>query len=202
MNYKISYNEYRQCGSLRSMLNRTHNSKFITPELQAYLDYRLDDESKFHESGWKHAVVVALYDFIVGCKLKRLRLEKVLKMLDILTSYKNDDIELALEDYAKDKGYGEWETRVMAFPATPVYPCLTIELGDNYGYITKATKATKSSRLIDFEVSEWIDGEPTGKTVLVTYDMGSHQRYHHGYKKPYEEAFKGYYEEDEENGIL
>lgn len=199
MNYKISYNEFRSCGKLRSMLNRTHNSKFITPQLQEFLDFRLNDESKFHESGWKQAVIVSLYDVIVACDSKRLRLEKVLKMLDILTSYKNEVVEAAIEAVGKDKGY--WETREVEFP-NDLDPRLSIDLGADYGQIRKATKASKPTLLIDLEVDEYIDGLPTGKTVLVTYDKDSHRRFLHGYKKTHEEELKEYYEEDEENGIL
>lgn len=200
MNYKISYNEYRQCGRLRCEINRTHNSKFITPQLQEFLDFRLNDEAKFHDSGWKQAVVVSLYDFIVECDSKRLRLEKVLKMLDILTSYKNDTVEAAIEAAGKGKGY--WETREVSFPDKPIDPRLSIDLGADYGYITKATKASEPTLLIDLEVDEYKDGLPTGKTVLVTYDKDSHRRFLHGYKKTHEEELKEFYEEDEENGIL
>ena len=196
---KMNYDEFKSCGKLRSMLNKTYNSRIITPELQAYLDYRLDDEAKFHESGWKQAIVVSLYDFIIKCDSKRSRLEKVLKMLDILSSYKNKTVEAAIEAAGKDKGY--WEPREVEFP-NDINPRLSIYLGEDYGQIRKATKVSEPCALIDLEVDEYKDGLPTGKIILVTYDKESHRRFLHGYKKTREELLRAYYEEDEENGIL
>lgn len=199
MKSSIPYNEFKSCGKLRSMLNRTYNSKFITPELQEFLEFRLKDESEFHESGWKQAVVVSLYDFIVECKSKRLRFEKILKMLEYLTSYKNKVVEAAIEVAGKGKDY--WEAREVEFP-NDLDPRLSIDLGENYGQIRKAIKVSEPCLLINLEVDEYINGLPTGKTVLVTYDKDSHRRYLHGYKKSPEEKLKDFYEEDEENGIL
>lgn len=83
------YREFRSWGKLRCQLNRTHNSKLITPKLQKLLDIHLDDESKFHESRWKQAVIAELYDFIIKCDSKRKRFEGFLDILSTAIGYTN-----------------------------------------------------------------------------------------------------------------
>lgn len=203
MNYKISYNEYRQCGSLRSMLNRTHNSKFITPELQEFLEFRLKDEAKFHTKIWKKLVAISVLDLILQTKSKRERFEKILSLLEDVTSYEDLVVEAAIKAAGKGKGY--WETREVSFPTKENATSFMNLANGSYGYIRKATKASKPSHLIDLEVDEFENGIWTGKTVLVTYDKESHRRYLHGYKKTREEEIeeiKEFYEEDEEILIL
>ena len=86
------YREFRSWGKLRCQLNRTHNSKLITPKLKKLLDIHLDDESKFHESGWKQAMIAKLYDFIIKCDSKRKRFEGFLDILNTAIGYTNSSI--------------------------------------------------------------------------------------------------------------
>ena len=200
MKSSIPYNEYKQCGSLRSMINRTHNSRFITPELQEFLEFRLKDESKFHESGWKQAVIAKLYDFIVKCDSKRKRFEGFKIALDSMTSYFAPALKNLILAAGKGKDY--WEAREVLFPEDTTVT-MQMEFSNGYGIIQKISKVSEPCLLIDLELEEYDnDGFPTGKTVLVTYDMESHQRYYHGYKKSPEEKLKDFYEEDGENSIL
>lgn len=196
----VPYNEYKSCSSLRSMINRTHNSRFITPELQEFLEFRLNDESKFHEDGWKQAVIAKLCDFIIKCDSKRLRFEKFKIALDDITTYRAPALKNLILAAGKGKDY--WEAREVLFPEDTTVTML-MEFSNGYGIIQKISKVSEPCLLIDLELDEYDnDGFPTGKTVLVTYDMESHQRYYHGYKKSPEEKLKEFCEEEEENGIL
>ena len=200
MKSSIPYNEYKQCGSLRSMINRTHNSRFITPELQEFLEFRLTDESKFHESGWKQALIAKLCDFVIKYDSKRKRFEGFKIALDSMTSYFAPALKNLILAAGKGKDY--WEAREVLFPEDTTVT-MQMEFSNGYGIIQKISKVSEPCLLIDLELEEYDnDGFPTGKTVLVTYDMESQHRYYHGYKKTHEEELKEYYEEDEENGIL
>lgn len=196
----VPYNEYKSCSSLRSMINRTHNSRFITPELQEFLEFRLNDESKFHEDGWMFSSIQKLKNIIVTTKSKRLRFEFFKIALDDITTYRAPALKNLILAAGKGKDY--WEAREVLFPEDTTVTML-MEFSNGYGIIQKISKVSEPCLLIDLELDEYDnDGFPTGKTVLVTYDMESHQRYYHGYKKSPEEKLKDFYEEDEENGIL
>ena len=200
MKSSIPYNEYKSCGRLRSMINRTHNSRFITPELQEFLEFRLKDESKFHESGWKQAMIAKLCDFVTKCDSKRKRFEGFKIALDSMTSYFAPALKNLILAAGKGKDY--WEAREVLFPEDTTVT-MQMEFSNGYGIIQKISKVSEPCLLIDLELEEYDnDGFPTGKTVLVTYDMESQHRYYHGYKKSPEEKLKNFYEEDEENSIL
>ena len=201
MKSSIPYNEYKSCGRLRSMINRTHNSRFITPELQEFLEFRLKDESKFHESGWKQAMIAKLCDFVIKCDSKRKRFEGFKIALDSMTSYFAPALKSLILAAGKGKDY--WEAREVLFPEDTTVT-MQMEFSNGYGIIQKISKVSEPCMLLDLELEEYDnDGFPTGKTVLVTYDMESQHRYYHGYKKsPEEKKLKDFYEEDEENSIL
>ena len=169
MKSSIPYNEYKSCGRLRSMINRTHNSRFITPELQEFLEFRLKDESKFHESGWKQAMIAKLCDFVTKCDSKRKRFEGFKIALDSMTSYFAPALKNLILAAGKGKDY--WEAREVLFPEDTAVT-MQMEFSNGYGIIQKISKVSEPCLLIDLELEEYDnDGFPTGKTVLVTYDM-------------------------------
>ena len=174
------YQEFRRWGKLRSMLNRTYNSRIITPELQEFLLFRLNDEAEFHESGWKQAVITDLHNFIVGCASKRRRFEGFLDILDVATRYTNSFVWDAIADAKSEEEY--WGKHEVVFPDKPIDPRLLMSLPNGYGLITKATKADFLSDFIDLEVEEFKKGIPTGRTVLVAYSLDG-RRFYRGYKE-------------------
>lgn len=201
MKTSIPYNEYKQCASLRSLINKTHNSGVLPLELRIFLRWRMINERKFHKQGWMEENIQKLKNIIVTTKSKRLRFEFFKIALDDMTTYQAPALKNLILAAGKGKDY--WESREVLFPEDTTVTML-MEFSNGYGIIQKISKVSEPCLLIDLELDEYDnDGFPTGKTVLVTYDMESHQRYYHGYKKsPEEKKLKDFYEEDEENGIL
>ena len=196
----VPYNEYKSCGKLRRLINKTHNSGVLPLELRVFLRWRMTDESKFHEDGWMEENIQKLKNIIVTTKSKRLRFEKFKIILDDMVTYRAPALKNLILAAGKGKDY--WEAREVLFPEDTTVT-MQMEFSNGYGIIQKISKVSEPCLLIDLELEEYDnDGFPTGKTVLVTYDMESHQRYYHGYKKSPEEKLKDFYEEDEENGIL
>lgn len=200
MKSSIPYTEYKSCGKLRRLINKTHNSGVLPLELRIFLRWRMTDESKFHEDGWMEENIQKLKNIIVTTKSKRLRFEKFKIILDDITTYRAPALKNLILAAGRDKSY--YEEREVLFPEDTTVTML-MEFSNGYGIIQKISKVSEPCLLIDLELDEYDnDGFPTGKTVLVTYDMESHQRYYHGYKKSPEEKLKDFYEEDEENCIL
>lgn len=200
MKSSIPYNEYRQCGKLRRLINKTHNSGVLPLELRIFLRWRMTDESKFHEDGWMEENIQKLKNIIVTTNSKRLRFEFFKIALDDMTTYLAPALKNLILAAGKGKDY--WEAREVLFPENTTIT-MSMDFSNGYGIIRKISKVSEPCLLIDLELDEYDnDGFPTGKTVLVSYDMESHQRYYHGYKKSPEEKLKDFCEEDEENGIL
>lgn len=200
MKSSIPYTEYKSCGKLRSMINRTYNSGVLPLELRIFLRWRMINERSFHKEGWMEENIQKLKNVIVTTKSKRLRFEKFKIILDDITTYRAPALKNLILAAGRDKSY--YEEREVLFPEDTTVTML-MEFSNGYGIIRKISKVSEPCLLIDLELDEYDnDGFPCRKTVLVTYDMESHQRYYHGYKKSPEEKLKEFCEEEEENGIL
>lgn len=174
MNRTSHYLVFRACRKIVRMINQSHNSGVMIPKLYDFVEFMLKDEAKFHSEEWMENVFKELKQIVFEIPTKHLRYDKFNQTMHKWKEYPLENVVSIMKDTSKGKRWDE--PHHVDFSEKDNITMEFKEKGRT-GLLRKATRSENFLGWMEFEFDEYLNGNPTGEKIYVTYDSQIKNRY-------------------------
>ena len=168
------YLNYRACIKVRRLLNQSHNSGVIIPRLREYIEFMTKNEAEFHSEEWMENVLKDLGQIVIETPTKHLRFDKFIQTMWKLKEYPLENVVSVVEETGKDKSWDE--PHHVDFSEKDNITMEFKEKGRT-GLLRKASLSRELFGWLELEFDEYLNGNPTGEKIYVTYDPHTKNRH-------------------------
>ena len=161
------YLNYRAGIKIRRLLNQSHNSGVMIPRLREYIEFMIKNEAEFHSEEWMENVLKNLGQIVIETPTKHLRFDKFSQTMWKWKEYPLKNVVSIVEETGKDKRWDE--PHHVDFSEKDNITMDFKEKGRT-GLLRKATASTDLFGWMELEFDEYLNGNPTGEKIYVSYD--------------------------------